>query len=246
MVSSFRLMDLEESHYLQLLAAFATEHPELEGLLTLFICEFGPIFRYSLPILWKTCPTFGRTKESPLLYLNFISFKVSAYKVMLRAWSTITFPLVIKSSICFEHVDGKEESRKVDCNLFLISRCREQTTGTDQCMCTPNTFLSVFITPLALSNPLPNLQHYHFNSLTLNQSRRIDCVGRHTSESRLAVAQTFWHVSFVFGREWQMKMDQLQQFVIGLKFQGDGSSFSSSPLISLPFKSSPRTARNAS
>lgn len=111
MVSSFRLMDLEESHYLQLLAAFATEHPELEGLLTLFICEFGPIFRYSLPILWKTCPTFGRTKESPLLYLNFISFKVSAYKVMLRAWSTITFPLVIKSSICFEHVDGKEESR---------------------------------------------------------------------------------------------------------------------------------------
>ena len=138
------------------------------------------------------------------------------------------------------------ERRKVDCNLFLTSRCREQTTGTDQRMRTPNTLLSVLITPLALSNPLPNLQHYHFNSLIFNQSRRIDCVGRHTCESRLAIAQKFWHVSFVFGSEWQMKMDQLQQFVIGPKFQVDGSSFSSSPLISLSFESSPRTAQNTS
>ena len=64
--------------------------------------------------------------------------------------------------------------------------------------------------------------------------------------SRLAVAQTFWHVSFGFGREWKMKMAQLQQFVIGPKLQVDGSSFSSSPLISLSFESSLRTARNAS
>ena len=32
-------------------SCIATEHPELEGLLTSFICEFGPVFTYSLPIL---------------------------------------------------------------------------------------------------------------------------------------------------------------------------------------------------